>query len=423
MGRRAIRKLGQTEFIALMAMTSATVAFSIDSMLPAMGEIAAELSPDIPNKAQLIITSFVLGMGIGTLFSGPLCDAFGRKPIVLWGAAIYILGAALAYFASSLEFLLIARALSGIGAAGPRIAAMAFIRDLYAGRDMARIISFVMIVFALVPAIAPLMGAAIIWVLDWRGIFLAFILFSMVSALWLGLRQPETLTPENHRPFRPKMLSAGIVEVMSNRQVVKIIAVLSMAFVMLFLIISVSQQIFDLYFDRAAEFPYWFGAIALCSMLGSFLNARIVMIMGMRQVILLTFMAQTALSAIVVIVFSTGMLTGTALFALYLLWTLSLFFVAGLTIGNLNAMGMEPLGHMAGLGASIMSSIATVAAVVLTIPIGFTFDGTPLPIAVGVLIVSAIGVLILRFVEKETLPVSLSALQTSPDPEQSQTRP
>lgn len=160
------QRLGQTEFVALVAMLAATVAFSIDAMLPALPDIAAELTPDAPNAAQLIITSFVLGMGLGTFFTGPLSDRFGRKPVIVWGAVTYCAASAAAYLAPSLETMLAARVCMGLGAAAARVVALALVRDLYAGRDMARIMSFVMIVFALVPALAPSMGAAIIAVSD-----------------------------------------------------------------------------------------------------------------------------------------------------------------------------------------------------------------------------------------------------------------
>lgn len=144
--------MGRIEFVALIAMMTATIAFSIDAMLPALPEIAAELSPEIAHRAPLILTSFVLGMGLGTFFSGPLSDAFGRRNVVFGGAALYSVSAFVAWMSNSLEVMLVARIFQGFGASGPRVVAVAIIRDLYAGREMARIMSVVMMVFALVPA-------------------------------------------------------------------------------------------------------------------------------------------------------------------------------------------------------------------------------------------------------------------------------
>ena len=175
--------LSKPEFIALTAMLFSTIALSIDAMLPALPEIAAELTPASPNLAQLIVTSFVLGMGVGTLFTGPLADAVGRRRVIMGGAVLYIVGALLAWRAGSLELLLAARFVQGLGAAGPRIAAMAIIRDLFEGREMAQLVSLMMMVFALVPALAPAMGAGIIAVAGWRAIFLAFCVFSVISVV------------------------------------------------------------------------------------------------------------------------------------------------------------------------------------------------------------------------------------------------
>ncbi|MDJ0630358.1 MAG: multidrug effflux MFS transporter [Rhodobacter sp.] len=385
------RRLSMPEFIALMGMMFATVAFSIDAMLPAMGEIADELSPDAPNRAQLIITSFVLGMGLGTLLTGPLSDSFGRKTVILCGAALYIFAAILAWAAPTLEFVLLARVLQGLGAAGPRVAALAIVRDLYEGRRMAQVMSFAMLVFTLVPAIAPLMGAGIIWLAGWRGIFVAFVLFAVLTNLWLGLRQPETLAPENRRPFRVSTIASGIAEVFALRQVVLTMAALSLAFGVLFTTLSTTQQVFDLSFDAADSFPYWFAVIALLSGTGSLLNARIVIRLGMRRVVRLTFATQLALSALMALI-TAGGADGPLFFALYVGWTTTIFFMAGLTIGNLNALGMEPLGHLAGLAASIIGSVATVAAVLIAVPIGLAFDGTPLPLALGSAICCALGI-------------------------------
>ncbi|MDE3028083.1 MAG: MFS transporter, partial [Paracoccaceae bacterium] len=185
----------QKEFIALLAMLFAIVSFSIDGMLPALPQIARELTPDDINRAQLIVTSFVLGMGVGTLFAGPISDTIGRRPAIFCGVGIYIVGSILASITQSLDLLLAARLLQGLGAAGPRIVTLAMVRDLYAGRNMARIVSFAMMIFTLVPAVAPSIGALIIAGFGWRGIFGAVIAFALIASSWLTLRQPETLLP------------------------------------------------------------------------------------------------------------------------------------------------------------------------------------------------------------------------------------
>jgi DHA1 family bicyclomycin/chloramphenicol resistance-like MFS transporter len=377
-------RLSEAEFVALMAMLAATVAFSIDAMLPALPRIGAELSPGAPNAAQLVVIAFVLGMGLATFVVGPLSDAFGRKPVMLAGAALYCAGAAWGALSGDLASLLAARLVQGMGAAGPRVVAQAMIRDLYAGRGMARITSFVMAVFTLVPAVAPLMGAAIIAATDWHGVFWSFVVFSLASAVWLALRQPETLPPEARRPLRPRGLLLRAREVLAHPVVRRAALVQAMVFGGLFATIASVQQVYETTFDKAASFPLWFGGVALIAGTASFLNARLVMRLGMLVLLRRALAAQVALSLAVAGAWAAGLLPEAARFPAFLAWQVGSFALAGLTIGNVQAIAMEPMGHQAGMAASVISAVATVLAVCVAAPIGLAFDGTPLPLMLGV---------------------------------------
>lgn len=385
------RRLSLPEFVMLMAMLSATIAFSIDAMLPALPRIGAELSPDNPNVAQLVIVSFVFGMGIGTFFAGPLSDAFGRKRVMLIGAGIYCVGAALATIAPTLEMLLAARVLQGLGASGPRVAAQAMIRDLYSGRDMARVSSFVMMTFALVPAIAPLIGAMIIAGFDWRGVFVTFVVFAIVSGGWLALRQPETLTEDKRRPLNLSRLTTAAKEVVAHANVRRAILVQTLVFGILFATISSVQQVYDQSFDRADSFPLWFGLVAIISASASFLNARVVGRLGMIWMIRAALAGFAALSLVLAGVWASGVLPQAPRFPLFVIWQVAAFCLAGLTIGNVQAVAMQPMGHIAGMAASIISAVSTVLAVVIAAPIGLAFDGTPLPLFTGVGVCALLG--------------------------------
>ncbi|NEY89008.1 MFS transporter [Tabrizicola oligotrophica] len=377
------------EFIALLALLFATIALSIDAMLPALPEIALALSPDDPNKAQLVITSFVLGMGLGTLFAGPLSDAFGRKATILAGFALYIAAAAACWAAPSLETLLIARVLMGIAAAAPRTVSIAMVRDRFKGREMAQIMSFAMMIFTLVPAIAPLMGQGVIALAGWQAIFVAYIVFALLVAGWLQLRQPETLAPADRRPLALGPLVRACVEVLSLRLVQISIATQALTLGMLFATLSSMEGIFDRLFHRAESFPSWFAVIAVASMTGSILNARLVMRVGMRGMVKATYAVLLAVTLLYLALTASQALPGTAAFGLHILWSIVLFAVMGLTLGNLNALAMEPLGHVAGMAASVTSSIATVASVILAVPVGLMFNGTQLPLLIGVAVYAA----------------------------------
>jgi len=381
----------QREFVAMMAMLFAGVALSIDAMLPALPHIAQELSPDQPNHAQLVVGLFFAGMGLGTLVAGPVSDAIGRKITLMICAATFVVGAALSAIAPSLEMLLAARFLQGLGAAGPRSVGMAMVRDLYKGRDMARIISLVMMIFTLVPALAPLVGQGIMLLGPWRLIFVAFIAFGLATHAWLGLRQPETLPQVARRPLRLTLLWQATKEMFANPAARLSILCQSLSLACLVSILSSQQAIFAQHFDRETSFPMWFGIIAVLSMVGSFTNARLVNRLGMRAMVRATYAVLAGLTALILALILSGLLPEILEFPAHVLWSVMLFAMMGLTMGNLNAMAMEDLGHIAGLAASLMTAAATVLSVALAIPVGLAFAGTQVPVMAGVLVFATLA--------------------------------
>jgi MFS transporter, DHA1 family, multidrug resistance protein len=379
------KPLSRPEFIALLAFLFATIALSIDAMLPALPEIGAALSPDAPNLAQLVITSFVFGMGLGTLFVGPLSDSFGRKPVLLAGFGLYVGAAVLCWLAPNLETLLVARVLQGIGAAAPRIVGTALVRDLFKGREMAQIMSFAMMVFTLIPAAAPLLGQGVIYLAGWQAIFLAYVVFALMVASWFGLRQPETLPVSMRRPLSAGSLARTSIEVLSHPVVRVSILAQTLTLGMLFATLSSMEGIFDQRFGRGESFALWFAVIALGSMSGSIANARLVVRLGMKRMVIATYLGLIVVTAVYLLVATTSLLPLTFEFALHILWSMMLFAVMGLTLGNLNALALEPVGHVAGLASSLVSSVATVGSVALAIPVGLAFNGTQIPLLIGVL--------------------------------------
>lgn len=393
--------LKKPEFVAVIAMSFATIAFSIDAMLPAMPQIGEALTPDNLNRAQLIVTSFLLGLGLGTFFTGPLSDAFGRRRVLLGGYGIYIIGSLLAIVAGSLELMLAARFVQGLGAAGPRVVAVAIVRDNYAGRQMAQMMSFVMTVFMLVPVIAPSIGAIIIALAGWRAIFLSFVVFALISGGWFALRQPESLPVPKRRKFKMSLLWADTKEVLSIRVVRISISVQTLLLGVLYGLLVSSQQVLDISFDRGAEFPLWFGAVAIIAGISGIVNAKLVLRFGMRILVRIALAGVMVVSACVGALFWLGTIPDGAYFPAFMIFMTAVFFMVGMTMGNLNAIAMEPLGHIAGMAASIISAISTVLGLVIAVPLGLSFDGTPLPLIIGVFfcVTSALG--LMHFIRRE----------------------
>jgi MFS transporter, DHA1 family, multidrug resistance protein len=380
-----ITQPSQREFVAMMAMLFATIALSIDAMLPALPAIAAELSPQDVNRAQLVISVFFAGMGLGTLLAGPISDAIGRKLTLILCAATFLIGAVLSATSPSLDMLLAARFLQGIGAAGPRSAGMAVVRDLYKGRDMARIVSLVMTIFALVPAVAPLMGQIVLQFGSWRLIFVAFVLFALGVNLWFLLRQPETLPPAKRRPLQLGLLWQAMVEIFRHRITLLSILCQGLSSACLIATLSSQQGIFEQHFDRATSFPSWFAVIAVSSISGSVANARLVNKVGMARMVTTTYAGMALLTALILALLWFGLMPGALEFPAHIFWSIGIFAMMGLTLGNLNAMAMEELGHIAGIAASLIIALSTALSVVLAIPVGQAFEGTQMPLMTGVL--------------------------------------
>ena len=385
------------EFIAMLAFLFATIAFSIDAMLPALPAIAAELTPDNANVAQLILTAFVAGMGAGTLFAGPISDAIGRKPAITIGFGIYAAATIAAIFADSIEMLLIARFVQGLGAAGPRIVGLALVRDLYAGREMARITSFVMMVFIIVPALAPSIGAGMIWLAGWHGVFIGFLIFALIGSSWLNLRQAETLPRERRRPLRPGPLREAAREVLGNRHVMLCTLILTLGFGQMFGLLSSAQQLFGEAYGKGDAFPAWFAAMALLSGTGTILNATFVTRFGMRRIAKWAYIMQTCVSATMLILVAGDLLPPALHFPAFFLWCVSVFFMAGVTFGNLNALALQYMGHIAGMAASIVAAISTVLATLIAAPVGLLYDGTAIPVIAATLICSGLAWFLMRF--------------------------
>ena len=395
-----LKQPSQREFVAMMAMLFATIALSIDAMLPALPAIAAELTPGDTNAAQLVVSSFFFGMGFGTLIAGPVSDAIGRKRVIAGCAVIYVVAAVFCSVAPSLPMLLLARVVQGIGAGAPRVVGMAMVRDLYKGREMARIVSFVMMVFMVVPALAPLMGQGILLFGSWRTIFAALVAFGLAINAWVLWRQPETLATTARRPLQFGLLWQAAKELSRHR--IALISTLCQSFTSGCLLATISSQqgIFDQTFHRAATFPLWFGFIALCASGGSFLNSRIVVRLGMRAVISAAYMAQVGLTLLILVLDASAAMPAALVFPAHILWSIGVFATMGLTMGNLNALAMEDLGHIAGFAASMMTAASTVASVLIAVPIGLAFNGTQIPLMVGVAVFSMLALWLISTVRK-----------------------
>lgn len=377
------KRLPLWEFVGLTALLFSLIAYGTDAMLPALAEIADGLGVDSVTRVQLIIGAFILGTGVGQLVAGPLSDAIGRKPVLLGGIGVFMATSLWAAWAQSLEGLLVARFIQGLGISAPRTVGMAMVRDLYAGRMMARVVSLAMTCFMIVPAIAPLAGQGIMLAFGWRAIFLSFLVFGAAAALWLWLRQAETHAPDARRPFRLATLWHGAREVASNRRTATCVLVLAFIYAMIFAYLASAQQVFVDWLGTGTDFPLYFAVIAAVSGTASALNAWLVVRLGMWR------LASTGMALIAVLSLATGAAivlgwAGETPITLFMGWSIALFFLSGLVFSNMNALAMEPMGHIAGIAAALVGAFSTFGSVLIATPIGQAYDGTGVPLILGV---------------------------------------
>jgi MFS transporter, DHA1 family, multidrug resistance protein len=394
------------EFTAMLAMLFALIALSIDAMLPALPQIASDLTPEAANQAQLVVSTYVFGLGAGILAAGPLTDAFGRLPVIFAGLAVFLVGTVIAHQAESLEILLFGRVIQGLGTAGPRIAGLAMIRDLFVGRDMARVTSFIMTIFMVVPALAPSLGALVLQVSDWRTIFVMLGAFAFVCFLWVFSRQAETLKKSDRRALSGHNLAGAIKELLRDRDVVICTVVMTLGYGQMFALISSIQPLFEITYGRGDTFPLWFAGIALIGGTAGLLNARLVMTLGMRKVTSSAYGLMVIASAAIGALIYFGLVEHGAEFLVFLFWATGLIFIGGVTYGNLNTIAMRRMGHIAGMAASLVSAISTMAAVAIAAPVGLAFDGTPLPAILSTLFCSTLAWLLMRATTKDEDVVS-----------------
>ncbi|MEP4198156.1 MAG: MFS transporter [Aliishimia sp.] len=383
------KRMGKWEFIALIAMMFGTIAFSVDAILPAYPSIEAELAPAATGRVHLMITLFMAGLAFGTLIAGPLSDAIGRRPTMFVGAALYISAGTVAWLSNSFEVIVIARFVQGFGAAGPRVVSLAIVRDLYEGRAMAQIVSFAMVLFTIVPTLAPAMGDVLSHLFGWRSILLFFIVFSLLSTFWIWARLDEPLPVEARRPFRiAHFISAGR-EILAHPTVRLSIAVQSLSLALIFCLIVSVQPIYDIVFGRGESFAYWFGGIALFAAASTSLaNAALVMRFGMRLLVTIGMCGQMLSASLALILLETQ---PELAFQSFVLFQFLLIFLSGLCVGNLNALALEPMGHIAGFTASVTGATSTILAAAVASFVGFQFDGTPIPLVISALVLSTLG--------------------------------
>jgi MFS transporter, DHA1 family, multidrug resistance protein len=405
-------RLGEAEFLALLALSVALAALGIDIMLPAFGAIRSELGlPADSTAVGGLVTAYFVGLAVGQLGHGPLSDRFGRRRVLYAGYAMYGAGAVLAALAPSLSLLLLARVVWGLGAAGPRVVTVAVIRDVYAGERMSRAMSFVMAVFLLVPILAPTVGALVVAVASWRWVFGVCVIAAAGMALW-AIRLPETLPADRRLELRAGRLLEATRFVLADRRTVGYSIGLTALFGAFLSYIATSELVIGDVYGRPTVFPAVFGGLALVMGAAVLLNARVVGRIGTRRLAHRVLRGYLVVAAgLVVTTLAAG---GPPPFPVFLVGMAMLLGAHALLIPNLTSLAMAPMGTVAGTASSLVGAAQIAGGAALGAALDRLYDGTTLPLSAGFLGLGTVALLAVLVAERGPLPSTSDAVDVAP---------
>lgn len=370
-------------FLLFLALLTSVAAMSIDMVLPALDAIGADLGFVRSEDTGLIVLLLLAGLGVGQPVFGPLADSLGRRRTAALGWALYTAGVLLALFATAPWMILAGRFIQGIGAAGPRVVAMAMVRDLYKGDAMARMLSMVMTIFMVVPILAPMVGQAIEGAGGWRALFVVYLAFALVATVWHLLAVPETLAPERRSALRATAVIAAFREVLTTRASMCYALAATMTFATFIAYLSTAQRIYEEIYGLGARFPLVFALLAIAFAAAQYVNGRLVRRFGARALSSWAMLTGTGVAAIGLVMVQIPAIGPVPPLWLFLASLAPVFFTTAMLFANLNALALAPLGHIAGTAASAIMSLSTLGAVALGALLSASVQSTVEPLYVG----------------------------------------
>ena len=380
-----------------MACLMSIVALSIDTILPALNPIGLAIGTVNQNENQLLITMIFLGLGLGQLIFGPISDSFGRKPVVYIGFIVFVLASFLCVSASTIEIMVAGRILQGIGLSASRSISIAMIRDRFEGDYMAKIMSFVVTIFILVPIIAPTLGKLLLDNYGWESIFYSQLFFGIFVLVWFWKRQPETLPLAYKKKFSKAIFISGTNEFIKHKSAVIFTLISGLVTGSFMVFLSTSQHIFEIQYGLVDQFPYIFGALAFSVGIATFTNGTLVVKFGMRRLVNVFILLFTLTSLLYIVIFQGILNPSISILVCFLALQ---FFSVGFLFGNVRSLAMQPIGHIAGIGAAINGFVSTIMAVPIATFIGGYVDTTALPLFIGFAVCGLGSLLLLLLVKK-----------------------
>lgn len=385
----------QWELVIMVAALMSLNALAIDIMLPALSNISEHYGLIRDNDQQLVIFAYIAGFGAPQLVFGPISDRYGRKGLLSICLIGYAIAGVACIMTNSFTTLLIARFTQGIFASGVRVIAVSIVRDLLAGRAMARIMSLVMTVFMVVPILAPTIGAGVMLIAPWQWTFGLLSVAAVLNLLWIQVRLPETLATDARQPLSVRQSASAYWQVVRTRITFGYMCASGVIFGALFAFVAASEQIFTDVFGQHETFALWFAGVAGSLAVSNFMNSRMVERFGMRRISHTVLVLFIALAVINVITLYT---VGEHLWLFYPLFCLT-FGCFGMLGANFTALAMEPQGKIAGTASAAYGFASTTVASMFGYLVAGQFDGSVAPFMWGFVVLGVSSLTIVFFTE------------------------
>jgi DHA1 family bicyclomycin/chloramphenicol resistance-like MFS transporter len=374
-------------FALIIGLLGAVGPFAIDMYLPALPTVAADLGTTA-QATQATLTAYFLAFGVSQLFYGPLSDQMGRRPPLVIGLLIFLVGTLGCALAPDIGTLTAARFLQGLGAATVMVIPRAIIRDLHSGPEATRLMAMVMLVISVSPMLAPLAGSGVMVVAGWRWIFGVLALAALASLALTLFALPETLAPADRVPARPAVLARGAARLLRDRDFMGLTLVGGFGMASFFVFLASAAFVYTESFGLGPTgFSLAFAVNALGFFAASQAAAGLGARFGMARVVRLAT-AGFAATTMALLLLTLGGLGSLPVVIAFLVVANAFL---GLVIPSTMVMALDPHPDIAGLASSLGGALQMLAGGLMITLAGPFFDGTPLPMVAAIALCGAIS--------------------------------
>lgn len=339
--------------------------FSIDMYLPGFENVANDFNVDI-SKVGYTLTSYLIGIALGQLAYGPLMDRFGRRRPLIGGLTLFIFSSLICAFSWKLEILVTARFFMALGGCAGMVASKAMVRDLFEKKQVADVLSTLMLIMGVAPIIAPTVGGLVIGAFDWEAVFFILAGFAVLMLLLITYILPESAKPNRATSLRPKRILSEYLSILKNREFFIFAMIRGFSLGALLSYVSSAPFIFLSFFGLTEqEFGWVFGSNALGLILGSQINRLALRKFSLFNIAVTISIALTLLTLGGLIISSV---VGVQFWIIYPFLFMMLFCI-GFQNPNTTALSLDPFTIQAGSASALVGSIGMIFGSVASIAV------------------------------------------------------